>query len=318
MTVLDRMTGLTLAGRRIVVTGAAGFIGGHVVGRLQALGADVVPVDSRPLRDAGRSVTVDLTSPGAVDRAVAHGVAAVVHLAALTSVLGSVARPAETFETNVAVTAALLERCRAVACASFVFASTNAVAGESAGRTIDENIPMRPLTPYGASKAACEMLLSAYSAAYGVQSAALRLTNVYGPGMGGKDSVVPRIIRAARSGAPFEIYGDGHQTRDYVHVDDVVEAVVLAITQGVSGALVIGSGVSTSVLDLVALVREAAGVAIPTRHVGSKPGEMRHVAVDVSLAAGLGWRPSVSLAPGLQALWSSWRGADTPVAVRSA
>ena len=117
---------------------------------------------------------------------------------------------------------------------------------------ITESLPLGPLTPYGATKAAGEMLMSAYTAVYGVRCAVLRLTNVYGPGMQAKDSIVARLMRVIRLGNTFEVYGDGTQVRDYVHSLDVSAAMREALSSEVwSGPMVIGSGRSLSVLDVV-------------------------------------------------------------------
>lgn len=292
---------------RVLVTGGSGFIGSHVVPALAAAGASVIVADLRHYPDPDVECVVgDLCAPGAVEAALGPGVDAVVHLAALTSVLGSIERPVETYATNVNMTAALLERCRHVGVASFVLASTNAVVGAGATGMIDERSALRPLTPYGASKAAAEMLLSAASAVFGVRGVALRLTNVYGTDMVLKDSVVARIMRAARSGSEFEIYGDGQQVRDYVFADDVVAAVLLALQSDVEGPLVIGSGTSTSVLSLLELARSATGAALPGRHIPPKAGEMAGVRVDISRARGLGWAPRVDLAAGLARVWETW------------
>ena len=113
---------------------------------------------------------------------------------------------------------------------SLVFASTNAVTGPMDAPAITEAAMLKPLTPYGSTKAAGEMLMSAYTASYGVRCTMLRLTNVYGPGMQAKDSIVARLMRAIRLGGAFEIYGDGRQVRDYVHAADVVAAVRLALS----------------------------------------------------------------------------------------
>jgi len=299
------------AGRRVVVTGGAGFIGSHVVRSLRSGGAQVIVADMKPNRGGDPSYCeVDLRFPGTIEQVVRPGVDTIVHLAASTSVLASVGRPAETVENNVGVTAALAEQARQSGVENVVFASTNAVVGQARHFPIHEGSPLAPLTPYGATKAAGEMILSTYNAIYGVRCASLRFTNVYGPGMGHKDSVVPRLVKAARAGSTFNVYGDGLQVRDYVNVADVVAAIRLAVLDARwEGPVVIGSGVSTSVLDLAAMVREVSGVDLSLRHVAPKPGEMPKVVVDVSHARALGWRPAVQLPEGLRPVWDLWDGA---------
>jgi UDP-glucose 4-epimerase len=310
--VTDDGAGTPVAGRRVLVTGGAGFIGSHVVLALIDAGADVVVADRLLYgHPHDESIEIDLTEAGAADEVLGPEVDAVVHLAAATSVLKSVALPAETYATNVAITAALLERARKVGTGTFVFASTNAVVGPAERLPIDESTPLRPLTPYGATKAAAEMLLSCYRSSYDIRGVALRLTNVYGPRMAGKDSIVPRLMRAARSGATFEIYGDGQQLRDYVFIDDVVAAVLLGLGGRGDGPVIIGSGSSTSVLDLIETVRRVTGAELPSYQGPAKPGEMAKVIVDIGRARSLGWQPSVSLHDGLARVWSSW-AADAP------
>ena len=197
-------------GRRILVTGGSGFIGRHVVSKLRASGAAVRILDLRPHKDSSVDIVIgDIADPESVRAAFSGGIDAIVHLAGLTSVLRSVECPEPTYRTNVTGTQTLLEAARSTSVSAFVFASSNAVVGGDEAVAIDELSPLRPLTPYGATKAACEMLLSAYTASYGLRCTSLRLTNVYGPGMEEKDSVVARLVRAARSGSTFEIYGDG-------------------------------------------------------------------------------------------------------------
>jgi UDP-glucose 4-epimerase len=172
---------------------------------------------------------------------------------------------------------------------------------------ITESASLRPLTPYGATKAAGEMLMSAYTASYGLRCAVMRLTNVYGPGMQAKDSIVARLMRAIRLGQTFEIYGDGRQVRDYVHAFDVTAAVRLGLTrERWAGPVVIGSGRSLSVLEVVEAVREVTGAPLDVRHGPPRPGEMPAVIVDPSRARAAGWSPRYSLEQGLVGVWDEW------------
>ncbi len=287
---------------RVLVTGGAGFIGRHVVRVLRERGHDVTVADVLAPRDGSPATLGDLCDPTVRDAAVLSGTDAVIHLAAQTSVLGSVARPALVHRTNVEVTAALLERAREQRLGCFVLASTNAVVGPVDG-TITEELPLRPLTPYGATKAAAEMLLSGYAGAYGIRTPSLRLTNVYGPGMDHKDSFVPRLLRAAARDEGVEVYGDGEQRRDLVHVSDVARAFVSAVEGWPSGPVIIGSGRSYTVNDLTAAAREVTGRAIPARHVPAQPGEMPAVEVDLSRARSLGYVPTTGLREGLASVW---------------
>jgi UDP-glucose 4-epimerase len=293
---------------RVLITGGCGFIGRAVVAALRGRGVPVTVVDREPPDpswDPGVTVVTGDLSDGEVCAAAFEATpTAVVHLAALTSVLRSVDAPMRTFAENVTVTQTLLEFCRTRGVSSFVLASTNAVVGDVGTTTITADLPLRPLTPYGATKAACEMLLSAYSGSYGMATGALRFTNVYGPGMSHKDSFVPRMMRAALTDTGIRVYGDGRQRRDLVFLDDVVRAVLLALDSRYDGRAIIGSGRSVSVLELVQTVREVTGCPVPAEHVAAPGGEMPAVVVDVSASAStLGYQPTVSLADGLSRTW---------------
>ena len=289
---------------RVLVTGGSGFIGTELVTALVARGDEVVVADLRPPRASGVTfVEGDLREEPVVAAAVTEGIEAVVHLAAITSVLESVRQPDAVFRTNVLATELLLEGCRTVGVRRFVFASTNAVVGDVGRQRIDESIPLRPLTPYGATKAAGEMLLSAYDASYGIGTVALRFTNVYGRGMDMKDSVIARMMRAALSGGGIDIYGDGEQLRDYLYVSDAVASIELALTGTTPGVLTIGSGESVSMIELHAAACIATGKAIGKAHVAAKPGEMPAVIVDIARARAAGYEPRYGTVDGLAATW---------------
>jgi UDP-glucose 4-epimerase len=301
-----------LAGRRILVTGGSGFIGRHVVSDLREAGARVRVVDLQPHPDPEVEIVQgDIAEPDVLEAALEQGVEGIVHLAAVTSVLRSMEHPELTFRTNVAATALLLEAGRAAGASSLVFASTNAVTGPMDAPAISEAAVLRPLTPYGATKAAAEMLMSAYTACYGLRCAVLRLTNVYGPGMQAKDSIVARLMRAIRLEQAFEIYGDGRQVRDYVHAADVTAAVRLGLTDSSwAGPTVIGAGRSLSVLEVIDAVRQVTGAQVDVRHGPARAGEMPAVIVDPSRARAAGWSPRYSLEDGLVGVWEEWCGVD--------
>ena len=306
------MSGSALDGRRVLVTGGSGFIGRHAVASLSAAGAHVRVVDLKPHPDPSVDIVVgDIADAEALNGAFAGGIDSVVHLAAVTSVLRSVENPGGTFDTNVLGTHVLLEAARRAGVGSLVFASTNAVTGPMEAPAIVETAVLKPLTPYGATKAAGEMLMSAYTASYGVRCVCLRLTNVYGPGMQAKDSIVARLMRSIRLEREFEIYGDGRQVRDYVHVSDVIAAVRLGLDRpDWQGPIVIGSGKSLSVLEVVDTVREVTGAPLSVRHGPARPGEMPAVIVDPSRALSGGWSPRYGFADGVRGVWEEWSTAD--------
>ena len=298
-------------GGRVLITGGCGFVGRAVVEAFQRRGIPVTVVDRQGRegpRDGVTHVVGDLRDSHVRDEAVAPGTLGIVHLAASTSVLRSVEQPARTYADNVAVTQELLELARIRGVSRFLLASTNAVVGDVGAATITEQLPLRPLTPYGATKAACEMLLSGYAGAYGLGACALRFSNVYGPGMAHKDSFVPRLMRAALTGSTVRIYGDGSQRRDLVHVDDVVRGVLLGWDSSYAGSVIIGSGRSVSVLELVETVRRITGKPLKTEHVAAQRGEMPAVVLDLSHSADvIGYRPTVELADGLASTWRYFR-----------
>ncbi|HWW43483.1 MAG TPA: NAD-dependent epimerase/dehydratase family protein [Acidimicrobiia bacterium] len=292
----------------VLVTGGAGFIGTAVLRALSAGEHTVRVVDRSRPRDASvTSIVGDLRDPEVRCAAVTEATGTIVHLAAATSVVGSISDPARVFDDNVAVTAALLELARVRGVRRFVLASTNAVVGSAADGVITERSPLGPLTPYGGTKAACEMLLSSYGGSYDLAPCALRFTNVYGVGMRNKDSLVARLMRAALSGATLQVYGDGGQRRDFIHVTDVAAAVRLAVERAWTGTVVVGSGTSSSVLELVDAVRRVSGTELPVEHVPARDGEMRAVDVDITRARGLGFEPRMPLDDGLASLWAEAR-----------
>src|SRR6476620_9582981 len=273
-----------MANSRVLVTGGAGFIGRRVVRALLAEGHEVTVADLRAFPDTGvRSVVGDLCEPDGPGRAVRPGTDVIIHLAAITSVLASVQDPVSTHRLNVDATARLLELARENEVGTFLLASTNAVvgAGSAPGEVITERTVLRPLTPYGATKAAAEMLLGSYANCYGITGAALRFSNVYGPGMGEKDSFIPRLRRAARDGEGVQTAWRGRH----------------------NGPLILGSGTSVTVNEMVTTARKVTGAPIPAENVPVGSGEMPAVVLDISAAKALGYRPSYDLETGMATVW---------------
>jgi len=285
------------------VTGGAGFIGSTLVDALLARGDEVVVLDdlttgkreqvAAPLRQA------DVAEEAAVAAILEAARPEVVfHLAAQIDVRRAVAAPAFDARVNVAGTAAVLEAARAAGARRVILASTGgAIYGDAASVPTPEAAPARPLSPYGASKAAAEAYLALYARLHGLSTLALRLANVYGPRQDprGEAGVVARYCDAALAGRAATVFGDGRQTRDYVYVEDVVAAFLAAGDSGAQGVLNVGTATETSVLEL------ARHLGLEARHEPERPGEVRRSALDASAAAtALGWRASTSLADGLE------------------
>lgn len=294
---------------RVLVTGGAGFIGRRLARSLAKEGHEVTVLDLLPFRDAEvTSLIGDIRVTSDVARAVQPGVDVIFHLAAFTSVVESIKEPAAAYETNVTGTFNLLEAAREAGVKSFLLASSGSVAGVSGDALITERSPMRPLSPYGATKAVGEMLLSGYAGSYDMATCPTRFTNVYGPGMEAKDSFIPRLMRAARDGKGVQVRGDGTMMRDVIHVDDIVAGITTAWQAGHVGPVILGSGQSVSVNEMVEAARIVTGAPIPVEHVPVGPGEMPAVRVDTSVAQGLGFKPAYDLKSGLATVWPEFAG----------
>lgn len=294
--------------RLALVTGGCGFIGVNLARALRADGWRLRAFDNLTTGSAADGEAAgfdDLVEgdvrDGAALAAAATGVDAVVHLAAHTSVIESVEDPRTDLDTNVWGVFNALEAARAHGVRQFVFASSNAPLGEVDPPASEHAVP-RPMSPYGASKLAGEGLCSAYGASYGVRAVALRFSNVYGPYSYHKGSVVARFMKDALERHPLTIYGDGLQTRDFVYVDDLCQAILAALDADVAGETIhVGSGTETTVLDVARAVAGLFPQRVEIRHEPARAGEILRNFSDISKArAVLGYRPSVALDEGLK------------------
>lgn len=313
---------------RALVTGGAGFIGSNLVDRLLAEGHAVDVVDDLStgrlanLADARanpdhqfRFHHLDIRSPELVDLIARRRPEVIFHLAAQADVRVSVARPVFDAEVNIIGTLNVLEGARAAGTERVVFAASGGTLyGEPTELPVRESHPQVPLSPYGVSKKSAIDYLVAYRELHQVEFSALALANVYGPRQDphGEAGVVAIFAGRLLAGEPCTIYGDGEQTRDFVYVDDVVDAFARAAHRGGGLVLNIGTGTETSVNRLYALMAAAAGVDRPAVMAPERPGELRRSALDPGRAAiHLGWRPWTSLEEGLAATleWFRRRGA---------
>jgi UDP-glucose 4-epimerase len=303
----------------VLVTGGAGFIGSHVVDRLVTAGHAVAIVDNLSagrdlVHPAARFHRTDVRSPRLATALAESRPDAVVHLAAQMDVRRSVADPVLDASINILGTLNLLVCCQRAGVGRVVFASSGgAIYGDCDTIPTPETQPERPASPYGVAKLAAERYLAAWAGVSGATAIALRYANVYGPRQDprGEAGVVAIFSHRLLAGESCTVNGDGEQTRDYVHVDDVAEATILATqVAGVSGSINIGSGVETSVNELYRRLAAAAGVAAAARHGPAKPGEQRRSALDASRAKRLlGWTPMTSLDHGLASTLEFFRPA---------
>lgn len=252
----------------------------------------------------GEFVRGDLRDREAVLAAV-EGVDAVVHLAADTRVMDSIADPAFNFSVNVEGGFHLLEAMRTHGVDSLLNASTGgAIIGE-ATPPVHEEMVARPVSPYGAAKLMMEGYCSAYAASYGWRTLSLRFSNVYGPRSFHKGSVVAAFFKEILRGAPLIVYGDGEQTRDYVFAEDLCGGILQGMVGRVSGVIQLGSGRPVTINKLIATIKEVvAPRSVDVEYLPHRPGEVLQTWCDIGKArAELNFDPATSLRDGLQKTW---------------
>jgi UDP-glucose 4-epimerase len=292
---------------RVIVTGGSGFIGGQIARHLKESGAYVVNIDQNPPKvEFDEYIRGNIEDESTWRQVPEVAFDAILHLAARTSVLKSITDPVDAFYSNVTGTFQVLEYARKRNVPAVVSASSNAVVGNYTEGEITEALGLNPLTPYGATKAATEMLASGYHHSYDIATANIRLTNVYGPSMWNKDSIVPRLMRYAVGESDFRIYGDGDQFRDYVYIDDVVGAFIKLAEQRVTGTVSFGFGVSYTVTEVVAMVSKVVGRELSPPHIPPQKGEMLGVKISLEKADRLGLKALVSLEEGLSRTWDDF------------
>jgi UDP-glucose 4-epimerase len=297
---------------RILVTGGAGFIGSHTVDALVAVGThEVAVIDNLSAGKRGqinpgaRFYDADIRDAAGVGRIIADARPEVmVHLAAQMDVRRSVADPAFDAQVNLVGFLNLMEAARQHGLRRVVFSSTGgAIYGEQDTFPADESHPCRPVSPYGVAKFCTESYLFFYRAQYGIDYAAMRYANVYGPRQDphGEAGVVAIFCGRLLEDKVATIFGDGEQTRDYVYVGDVVRANVAAVTATANGPINIGTGIETSVNRLYGILAAVADSDRPVAYTTARPGEQSRSVIAAERAGReLGWHPEVKLEDGLR------------------
>lgn len=318
---------------RWLITGGCGFIGLSLVARLLRENPesgirvlDNFSVGTREdLLDIASSVGKELNiKPAGIelvegdirDYDICHrccdGIDVIVHLAANTGVAPSIEKPRYDMEANVIGIFNMLEAARQNHVNKFVFASSGAAIGEVEPPIHEEKVP-RPVSPYGASKLAGEAYCSAYYRTFGVKTVSLRFANVYGPLSKHKNSVVAKFFKQAFSGETLEIYGDGKQTRDFIYIDDLIQAIILSVNSDVGGeAFHIATFKETTVDEIAEkikyLMENEAGIKVDIVHGETRLGDVKRNYSDISKAKQmLGFLPEFSLDRGLRNTFEYFR-----------
>lgn len=299
-------------GEVVLVTGGAGFIGSHLVDKLVELGLKVRVLDNLSSGNINNIVhhlerghveliQGDLKDVETVKRSL-EGVGTVFHFAANPEVRISTTNPVVHFNENVVATFNLLEAIRLKDIKTLVFASSSTVYGEPPEIPVNEEAPLRPVSVYGASKAACENLIYAYSKLYGINAVVLRYANIVGPRL--RHGVIyDLLVKLSKNREVLEVLGDGTQVRSYLHVKDAVEATVKAwlSSRGEYNVFNVGNVDWIEVKDVVDIVLSVLGlrgvtrvVYYPVLHGVGWPGDVKKIALDPSKLISMGWKPTMS------------------------
>jgi UDP-glucuronate 4-epimerase len=306
---------------RVVLTGAAGFIGSHVAERLLARGDEVIGIDNfdpfypRAIKETNLERArasngfefheLDILDTGRIRRLLTPD-GALIHLAAKAGVRPSLKDPAGYLRTNVAGTQSLLDACRDAGVSRFVFGSSSSVYGDDTPAPFREDAPaMHPISPYAATKRSAELVLEAQAPHAGLRVAALRFFTVYGPRQR-PDLAIHRFVRRISDGEPITLFGDGNEARDYTYIDDIVSGVVRAVDWTRAGPVGLelfnlGGNEVVALARLIVEISAALGIEPRIERAGRQPGDVRLTSADLSKSSRvLGYRPSVPFSEGIR------------------
>lgn len=302
--------------KKIVVTGGLGFIGSHLIESLYE-NNNLTIIDNQStghiqnIKGFDSSIDINLDDITQIKlENIFEGADYIFHMAAMTSVTQSVMDPIKCNNTNITGTLKVLEAARKCEVKKVIFSSSAAVYGETESIPINENIPFNPLSPYAVSKITGELYCNIYSKIYGLPTVSLRYFNVFGPRQDPRSeyaSVIPIFIDKLFKNETPVIYGDGEQTRDFVHVKKVVEANILSAKSNKTGVFNIGQGKSISINQLLKIVENVIGKYIKPTYENARAGEIKHSLADISKAMALGYIPIDNLIDDLSDTINSFR-----------
>ena len=300
---------------RVVITGGAGFIGHHLALFMKNLGHDVAVYDSleraseygvKRIREAGiKLVKGDIGDKNRIKWAFREiGADGLVHAAAYIDVVESTKKPELYLENNTVKSYTVFEAAAEGGVEYGVYISSAAVYGEPRYIPIDEKHPTEPLSPYGLSKLMGEYVARFVSKIYGMPTAIMRLFNVYGPGQtGAYAGVISKFIERVVRGEPPIIFGDGEQTRDFIHILDVCRAINLALEAKAEGVFNVATGKSVSIKKLAEIIIKEAGVSLSPVYMSKRPGDIKHSLADISkIKTVLGFTPQIDVKDGIKEL----------------
>lgn len=294
---------------KVLVTGGAGFIGSHIVDQLLEAGHEPIVVDNlttgdeRFLNGKVSFYRMDIRDEQLFHVLQSERPDVVIHQAAQSSVPFSIDQPVEDANINIDGTIRLLEASRKCKVSKFIYASSAAVYGNPRFLPIDENHPVQPLSPYGISKLTPEDYIRVYQDLYGLPFTILRYANVYGQRQisKGEGAVIAIFLERILKGEPLRIDGDGEQTRDYIHVSDIAAANVAALTRGENQILNIGTGISTSINELVQILKKVSEKPISVSYGPDREGDIKHSYFNIDRARHhLKVTPRITLEDGLR------------------
>lgn len=303
---------------RILITGAAGFIGSHIAEAYHAAGHHVLGLDNL---STGRRDNLPAPVPFVPCDLLDDDTLAFIfndfhpevvsHHAAQANVRASWENPDHDARTNVTATLAVLRHCARTRVRRVIYASSGgAIYGDPSSLPVPEDHPARPLSNYGVTKYTGELYLRSFNASAGISTIALRYSNIFGPRQdpAGEAGVIAIFATELLQNRRPVIFGDGSKTRDYLYIDDAVRANLLALSYPRNGIFNVGSGTETADLEIFRAVRDALGSTLEPTFVERQPGEVKRISLDCSRARReLGWQPTVSFTDGLQLTTSYWR-----------